>query len=368
MEFKTHANTLVDMLIKLNGIVPKTTVKPILKNILMIVSHDTVTLMATDLVAKLSVVLGYDIDIKEPGIVLIDAIKFLTLIKSLGGQECQFKSTEKSVNIKVGKSKFKFITSNSDQYPEIVSEEHTAGASCKVKAKELSNLINKISFSVNENHAQIMYQAILLKATGTQLECVGTDGNRLAWGKINAEVSNEFSRVVPAKNVGYLSKLVSKTIGDVSLESCGTVFVAKLGTYEYSARTLEGRYPNYESMLPMPNNPTKITINRDTLINTISQVLVFAEDGHRPIRIVSHEKSMELFADCIETGEAHVELECKMDKKEDFSISVSSQSLLDVLKMLDTSTVEIICTTNKQPVRIYGNNTQYCIMPLIAVT
>ena len=44
-----------------------------------------------------------------------------------------------------------------------------------------------------------------------------------------------------------------------------------------SCRLIEGRYPNYNSVIPQ-NNPNKMTIDRRTLIGALRRVLPFASE------------------------------------------------------------------------------------------
>ena len=50
------------------------------------------------------------------------------------------------------------------------------------------------------------------------------------------------------------------------------------GDYLLECRFINGKYPNYNAVIPQ-NNPYEITVDKNALLNVVKRVSIFATDG-----------------------------------------------------------------------------------------
>lgn len=56
------------------------------------------------------------------------------------------------------------------------------------------------------------------------------------------------------------------------------------GEYTLICRLIEGRYPNYNAVIPQ-GNPNELTVDRKSLLSTIKRVLPFASASSQLVRL-----------------------------------------------------------------------------------
>ena len=72
-----------------------------------------------------------------------------------------------------------------------------------------------------------------------------------------------------------------------------------MSSYKLSCRLIEGRYPNYNSVIPS-DNPFKVTIDRQALISALRRVSVFASVSNALIKLRLDTNSLTISAQDID--------------------------------------------------------------------
>ena len=107
-----------------------------------------------------------------------------------------------------------------------------------------------------------------------------------------------------------------------------------------ACRLIEGRYPNYNSVIPQ-NNPNQLTIDRKSLIGTLRRVLPFASESSQLIRFHLEAGKLELSSEDIDFAtSAKEEIACEYTGQ-NMNIGFKGSSLSEILSNLDSEEVII---------------------------
>ncbi len=105
-------------------------------------------------------------------------------------------------------------------------------------------------------------------------------------------------------------------------------------------RLIDGKYPNYEAVIPT-ENPHKLTVDRNSLLNSIRRVAIFANQSTHQVRFKLSGKELLLSAEDIDfSNEAKERLTCSYDG-DDMEIGFNSRFLQEMLTNIDSEEIII---------------------------
>ncbi len=109
-------------------------------------------------------------------------------------------------------------------------------------------------------------------AEGTQQISIDT---QVLLNGIKAHGEQAAAFILPKKPAKTLKDILGRESGDAIIRFDDRNAQVTLENYTLSCRLIEGRYPNYNSVIPQ-DNPYRITIDRAALLGALRRVLVFA--------------------------------------------------------------------------------------------
>jgi DNA polymerase-3 subunit beta len=174
------------------------------------------------------------------------------------------------------------------------------------------------------------------------LNIVASDGHKMVRNMIltsKSEVGASF--ILPKKPAGLLRSVLS-----TDDETPVTIkFDTQNAEIQFSdgvliCRLIEGRYPNYASVIPS-DNPNIVTIDRKGLINALRRVLHFASESTMLVKIRMTQNNMELNAQDIDfSTEAKEDVVCEYGGVP-MTIGFKGSVLVDILNNLNSDEVII---------------------------
>ena len=103
-------------------------------------------------------------------------------------------------------------------------------------------------------------------------------------------------------------------------------------------RLIEGRYPNYNSVIPQ-DNPHKVTIDRQMLISALRRVSVFSSQASSLIKLRLSENQIQISAQDIDFSTSAEETLICQYAGNAMSIGFKSTFLIDILNNLTAQEV-----------------------------
>ena len=137
-----------------------------------------------------------------------------------------------------------------------------------------------------------------------------------------------------------LKNLLSREQGNIAIEFDERNAAFTLANYRMVCRLIEGRYPNYNSVIPK-NNPNKITADRLQLIGALRRVAIFSSQASSLIKLRMENNSMIISAQDIDFSTSAEETLICQYAGNPMSIGFKSTFLIDILNNISADEVVI---------------------------
>lgn len=341
MKFTVSSTALLSHLQSIGRVInPKSTL-PILENFLLKVEGNTLSLTASDL--ETTLVTSLELDNASADICLaVNAKLLMDALKEFSEQPLQFDIDEQnlSVVVKTDNGNYNFIGMRGDEYPKMPALGDDA-ATLTMPVEALANGVSKALFATADDDLRPTMTGILFDIKPDNITFVATDAHKLV-RYINSAVQsgNEASFILPKKPANVLKSVVAKETGDVEISFDKKNIAFRLPTYTMVCRQIEGRFPNYNGVIPK-NNPYKLIIDRLALMNAAKRVFAFSNQGTGLIKLAITTNKIVISAQDIDfSTSAEETLTCQYDGNE-ITIGFKAPFLIDILNNISCSDVTI---------------------------
>lgn len=336
MKFSINREDILKELQLMQGIVEKRSTMPILANILINVSEKQIELAGTDLEVGLRT--HFPGNIEETGSLTVSGKKIFEIVKSLSErQEVTFKELEDlKVEITSGESQFKVLCLAKDDYPQI--PESKFDRNIILPLEKVKKMIDRVYYAITHEQRYYLNGALMILNKG-QMEMVSTDGHRLAYTSVPAEKINmeeQIKGIISKKTLGELKKLEDEKV-EYDLDENNLYF--KVNNRTIISRIIEGKFPNYEAVIPQ-DNPNVLSVSREDITNAIRRVSLFSTERSKGVKFIIQKNQIKLFSSNPEIGEARDKVDAEYDGEEQ-EIGFNSQYILDFLSNVESEKIRM---------------------------
>lgn len=339
---------------------------PVLNNILIKAEGKKVHFSATNLEIAISYFM--DADVRGEGAITIPAKLLTSYISLLMDEKVDLSLGDGMsllVNSSTSNTKIKGISS--DEFPLIpkVEAEH----SFSVSTKDLDISIAETVFAASTNISRPVLSGVYLVINGAEMKMVATDSYRLAEKKLtlSKKIDGEFSCIVPARTISELGKITNKSEAkEVNIDVSKNQILFKVGGVELVSRLIEGKFPEYERIIPKEGK-TKIEVSVEDLSLVLKRVSLFARENNNSVKLsATNDGKLQISTDETKVGEEKAEVAIKIEG-ENNKISLNAQYLLDVLTYIIEEKIVLEINDKLSPAVIKlakRDDYIYIIMPL----
>jgi DNA polymerase III subunit beta len=369
MDFLVEKCDLLKELNFVRGAVEKRATIPILSHFLLEADGFDLRISASDL--EIGARTSCSAKVKAKGAAVIPGLRFLDIVRSAPDGEIRCRALENNwVNVTYQRSSFKLVGLPKDDFPKLPC---VPTRIAKVDAALLADCVEKTSFAMSAEESRYVLNGALLKLRPECVTMVATEGHRLALVERkhpSPGLGEEVSVLVPRKALLVLRRLAGEGNEGVMIEVSkdkSHVFFS-LGSRLLAARLLEGRFPNYESVLPKENGRA-VELDRETLEGVIRRVALLADDRLHGICLALGKDRLEISASSADYGEAKEVIETEY-AQDPLQIGFNAEYLLDFLGAVGTASsirIELKDAESAAQFRVAGGDTEgyrYVLMPL----
>jgi DNA polymerase-3 subunit beta len=144
--------------------------------------------------------------------------------------------------------------------------------------------------------------------------------------------------ILPKKPANMLKNILPKESGEVEIRFDTKNAHFKLSNYTMICRQVEGRFPNYNGVIPR-NNPFKIIIDRVTILNALKRVSVFANQASNLVKLAIDNNQIYISAQDIDFSiSAEETISCQFEG-DPIKIGFKSSFLIEILGNINASDV-----------------------------
>ena len=364
MKFSIDRDALLKPLQLVCGAVERRHNLPILANLLVEVSDNSLKLTGTDLEVELvgQAAVHGDIII---GRTTVPAKKLLDIVKSLPEQsELKVEQQDNKWLLRSGRSRFSLATLPAEDYPNV--EAFSADIEFTLKQGVLKSIIDATQFSMANQDVRYYLNGLLFETNGNVLKAIATDGHRLALSHRQIEQTlPEKQVIVPRKGVVEMARLLESDDQDITIAIGDNAIRAITNNAVFTSKLVDGRFPDYRRVLPKGGNKV-VVASRQQLKQALTRASILSNEKFRGVRIQLERGLLKITANNPEQEEAEEILDVDYDS-DHLEIGFNVSYILDVLNNLACDEVRITLIDGNSSALIENHkeeDSMYVVMPM----
>ncbi len=342
MRFTVSSTALSSKLTALSRVINSKNALPILGDFVFDISDQTLKLTASDSENTLQTTIELTESDGECSFA-IGNHQLLEAVKGFSEQPITFEvdQTANIAKISYQNGLFSLPIESADEYP--APQRVGEGASEIVISSQLLNEnINRTLFATAQDELRPVMNGIYFDLGPECLAIVASDGHKLVRNKVFSIRSEQpASFILPKKPASLLKNLLSKDGGDVVIRFDDRNSEINYGDGLIICRLIEGRFPNYNSVIPQ-NNPNELRVDRQGLLAALRRVQPFANESSNLIRFHAEGSILQLDAEDYDFSRTATErMSCEYNGQP-MSIGFKGSVFIDVLSTFDCPEVIIL--------------------------
>ena len=376
ISFETEKDLLEQAMKRLEVIIPARDSGTLLSHVLLSVTSKNVSITASDMESTVRIFIPAEGT--QEGELIVRAKKLSEIATALKSKRFVFSAkeeeihesdndgktpedTEKRYQISIQgeeKSSVKYRMPGGFRFhfPEIsmISEDKLF----KLPSALLLEMINKTFYSVSQEENRYIYSGLHISSNENQLTVVGTDGRRLSAVtrklpqpvELTGEGEEAYDIVVYSKAIKELKNLlVTQEEVQVGVEQKNIFF--RVGDAELSSRLLEGKFPDYEKVVPQEKN-ISVQLERRALLHAFEEVMVMTEEPSRQVRMSLQNGRLLLEANTVDIGESEKAIPIEYTGDE-LNICFNGTYVQDILRNINPNDVLVSIENENKPIMIH---------------
>lgn len=349
MKFKASSTILLSHLQAISRVINSKNSLQILDNFLFSLEGQQLTMTASDTETTLITSMEVE-EVEGAGKVAVSSRLLLDTLKEFSDQPLNFQINDSNLAMVITSANgtYNFIGQNGDEYPRLPELQADAKV-MTIPVSTLSAGISKTLFCTADDELRPVMNGIFFDIMIDGLTLVATDAHKLvryktSYTNVNlSEEEDKASFILPKKPANMLKNILPKESGEVEVKFDSKNAYFKLSNYTMICRQVEGRYPNYNGVIPK-ENPYKIIVDRISILNALKRVSVFSNQASNLIKLQISDNQIFISAQDIDFSiSAEETISCQYDE-DSIKIGFKSAFLIEILSNISSSDVVIELT------------------------
>jgi DNA polymerase-3 subunit beta len=274
-----------------------------LAGVRLTVGDGRLELAATDM--ELGIRVGLDATAEADGSVVLPGRLLLDVVRALPKDDLSlaYRSTEQDVELTSGGATFHLRTLPPEDFPKL--PDAPADGALALPAAAFTETIARVARSASRDETRPHLTGVLVTASGSDLRMVATDSYRLSVKetKLDAEIGGELEVNVPARTLQELGRIAAAADAEtIAVNALENQVVFAVGDVTLSSRLVEGRFPNYQQLLP-ETYEHELRMDRNELVEVVRRIGLLAQKN-APLRLRFADGALEVSAQTPDVGEA----------------------------------------------------------------
>lgn len=339
MKFIVSSSALLKQLQAISGVLNTNSPLPILENFLFEIKGGELIISASDLETTMTTRLK--VESKENGKIAVPARLLLDTLKTFPEQPLTFSIKEKTFQVEMSSDfgKYKLAGQDGNEFPKVPAIEKST--SIELPSEVLAEAISKTIFATGNDELRPVMSGVLVQLSSDNITFVATDAHRLVrYRRNDTKAKNTVSFIIPKKPLTLLKGSLPAENMKVKIDYNEANAFFTFDHMNLICRLIDGRYPNYEAVIPL-DNPNKLTIDREAFLNSIRRVSIFANKTTHQVKFKITGSEMHVSAEDVDySNEATERLGCEY-RGNDLEIAFNARFMIDMLTNLTTSDINM---------------------------
>lgn len=343
MKFIVSSTDLLSHLQAISRVINSKNSLPILDNFLLQLEGNILTMTASDIETTLITSMEVE-SVEGSGKVAVASRLLLDTLREFSSQPLTFNVNDSNLAMVItsANGSYNFIGQNGDEYPNMPQLQDDA-RSMTLAVSTLSSGISKTLFCTADDELRPVMNGVFFDIANESLTMVATDAHKLVrytTKYTTASISEDetVNFILPKKPANMLKNILPKESGDVEIRFDSKNAHFKLANYTMICRQVEGRFPNYNGVIPKAN-PYKIIIDRATLLNALKRVSVFSNQASNLVKLDFNSNQIHISAQDIDFSiSAEETISCQFEG-DPIKIGFKSSFLIEILGNINSAEI-----------------------------
>jgi len=338
MKFIVSSTEMLKKLQILGGVINNNNAMPILDHFLLELNENELQVTASDLETNMSAKITVESDNK--GEIAVQAKLLLNILKEFPEQPLTFLVMDnQTIEISSDFGKYALAYSGAEDFPKVVEVEEPS--SSVIQADILATAINKTIFATGNDDMRPVMNGIFFEFSTDEIKFVGTDAHKLVkYSRNDLSASENAQFIMPKKPLNLLKNILAGEEDEVLIEYNDTNARFSFENFDLVCRLIDGKYPNYEAVIPK-ENPNVLIIDRMQFLNSVRRVSIFSNKTTHQIRMKIAGTELKISAEDIDySNKAEERLVCDY-RGDDIEIGFNSKFLLEMLNNLNSDEIQL---------------------------
>ena len=338
MKFIVSSASLLKELQLIGGVINNSNTLPILDNFLFEINGNNLTLTASDLETTFSTQLSIESEINC--FIALPARLLLDTLKTFPEQPLTFLKTEKNtVEIIANNGKYAVAYVDGEEFPK--GSQVKDSKITKIKGNILYTAINSTLFASGNDDLRPVMSGIFFQFSSESLTFVATDAHKLVkYSRYDLKSEETAEFIMPKKPLQILKGILPVIEDEITIEYNETNAQFRFGNSTLTCRLIDGKYPNYEAVIPK-ENPNQMSLNRTNFLNSVKRVSIFSNKTTYQVSLKIAGASLQISAEDLDySNSAEERLDCDY-QGDDIKIGFNSRFLIEMLNGLESEEVKL---------------------------
>ncbi|RBP32970.1 DNA polymerase-3 subunit beta [Oceanihabitans sediminis] len=338
MKFIVSSTYLLKQLQVLGGVINNSNTLPILDNFLFELKQNQLIVSASDLETTMSAKL--DVESDNEGSIAVPARLLLDTLKTFPEQPLTFVVEDNNtIEISSNHGKYALAYADGAEFPKAVELDDPSATT--ISGEILATAISKTIFAAGNDDLRPVMSGVFFQFSTEGLTFVATDAHKLVkYTREDVQASQVSEFIMPKKPLNLLKGILATSDDDVKIEYNESNAKFTFENAELVCRLIDGKYPNYEAVIPK-ENPNKLTIDRTQFLNSVRRVSIFSNKTTHQIRLKIAGAELNISAEDIDySNKAEERLTCDY-QGDDMQIGFNSRFLTEMLNNLTSDEVQL---------------------------
>ena len=338
MKFIVSSTYLLKQLQVLGGVINNSNTLPILDNFLFDLKQTSLTVSASDLETTMSSVL--EVDSESEGAIAVPARLLLDTLKTFPEQPLTFVVADNNtVEISSNHGKYALAYAEGTEFPKAV--ELSNPSVTNLMGDILATAINKTIFAAGNDDLRPVMSGVFFQFSTEHLTFVATDAHKLVkYQRADVAATEVAEFIMPKKPLNLLKGILQGSESEVKIEYNESNAKFSFDSTELICRLIDGKYPNYEAVIPK-ENPNQLSIGRNQFLSSVRRVSIFSNKTTHQIRLKIAGAELNISAEDVDySNKAEERLSCSY-QGDDLQIGFNSRFLVEMLNNLSSDEVSL---------------------------
>ena len=339
MRFNLSSTALSSRLLTLSRVINSKNSLPILDCFLFEIHNRQLTITASDSENVMRGTLNLE-DCEGEGDFAVNNHTILDAVKELPEQPLALavNMEEMKIYVTYQNGSYNFPIMSAEEYPRVQPMSESA-TTVTIGAAKLSDSLTRSLFATAQDELRPVMNGVYFDLKEDGLAVVASDGHKLVRNKIfTVKSETPASFVLPKKPATLLKNVLSKDGGDVIIRFDDRSAEVSFAEGNLACRLIEGKYPNYNSVIPQ-DNPNKVTVDRVSLLMALKRVSVSSNPASGLVKLQLLKDAMMISAQDIDfSTSAEERVMCQYEGM-DLSIGFKGTFLIEILSNINSGEI-----------------------------